>query len=291
MAATGRRLSLDPLTAVVGVRGMGLTCARLLGHQSRLLLGDISQEVLDGTAQALRADGYLVETCPIDISDAASVRAFADRAAELGGNCSLVLTAGISQAMATAERIFKVNMVGTMQVLDAFEPLMGRGCSAVVISSSAAYMLPVSPAVERVLALGSVDEAMAAVTGVDGADTPLGAYCVAKLANQKRVQACAVTWAERGARINSVSPGIIATPMSAVERDAGSAIEATALGSPAGRLGQPMDIAAAVAWLMSPAAGFVTGIDLLVDGGMIASLRWGPLGGGADSTEGSTRPA
>jgi len=281
VTATGHRLSLDSLTAVIGLRSMGLTCARLLGHKSRLLLGDISPEVLEGTAEALRAEGYVVETCPIDISDAASVRAFADRAAELGGNCSLVLTAGISQGMAPAERIYKVNMVGTMHVLDAFGPLMGRGCSAVVISSSAAYMLPVSPQVERVLALGSADEAMAAVAGVEGSDTPLGAYCLAKLANQKRVQACAVTWAERGARINTVSPGIIATPMSALERDVGSAIDATALGAPAGRLGQPMDIAAAVAWLMSPQAGFVTGIDLLVDGGMIASIKWGELGGNA----------
>lgn len=281
MIQTGHKLSLDRLTAVIGVRGLGMSCARLAGQSSRLLLGDISAEVLDAAAGSLGAEGYSVETCVIDISDAASVRAFAARAAALAESCDLILTAGLSGTMQNPRRILEVNLLGTIHVLDAFAPLVGRGCSAVLLASSAAYMKPVPAEIERLMALGSGEEILERVAGLEDAATGLGAYCLAKRANQLRVQACASAWAERGARINSVSPGIMATPMSAHERESGSAIDATALAAPCGRLGQPMDIAAAVVWLMSPQAGFVTGTDLLVDGGLTASIHWGPLSGAA----------
>jgi NAD(P)-dependent dehydrogenase (short-subunit alcohol dehydrogenase family) len=107
---------------------------------------------------------------------------------------------------------------------------------------------------------------------------PLIAF--AKHANQLRVQAASSTWGDRGARINSISPGVIATPMGRAEpsSDHGAVMKAMIDASNAKRVGTPADIAAAVDFLLSPAAGFISGTDLLVDGGVVAAVRTGRLG-------------
>jgi len=265
------------VVVVVGVRGFGLACARRLGVGRDLLIADVDAGVLAQTEQMLAGEGYRVTGVQVDVSDRASVDACAERARSLGELRVLVHTAGISPAMAPWERIFAVNLIGTIHVLDAFGTLAGPGSVGIVMASNAANYTPVPPEIETELAIGPIDGLREVVQRVPGHDTGLGAYWLAKRSNQLRVQALAGAWGAKGARILSVSPGIIATPMIAYERSVGSPVDATAAGTPSGRMGTSEDIAAAVAWLAGPEASFITGTDLLVDGGMIAALRWANL--------------
>ena len=265
---------MSEVVAIIGTRGFGLPCARRLGCGRRLLLGDVSPQILETTSGMLRQEGYDVTSCPIDVSDRDSVRAFAAQVAPLGRLKTLVLTAGLSPHMAPAERILAVNMLGTIEVMDTFLPLAEAGTVAVIIASSAAYMAPVPREVEHDLAVAAPEKLLACVRGVTGSDTGLGAYWLAKRSNQLRVQAQAPIWGRRGARIVTVSPGLISTAMVDFERKAGSPIDHAVANTPAGRIGVPDDIAAAVEWLASPAASYITGTDLLVDGGMTSALTW-----------------
>jgi NAD(P)-dependent dehydrogenase (short-subunit alcohol dehydrogenase family) len=268
---------LSDLHVVIGVRGFGRPIARRLGQGARLLLADFNEETLRDTANSLGRDGFAVESRQVDVADRASVRALVDRAAEIGGLKTLVLTAGLSPHMGTAERIFSVNMLGTIHVLEEFECLANPGTVAVVIASNAGYMAELTPEIERRLALAPADELMGLFEAHEMSSNGLGAYCFSKRGTQLRAQAAAPVWGKRGARVASVSPGIMATPMSDFERDAGSLIDEGVAGHPVGRIGVPDDIAEAVAWIASPKGSFFTGADLLVDGGMTSALRWSDL--------------
>ena len=265
---------MHEVVVIIGVRGFGLPCARRLGCGRHLLIGDINPQVLESAATSLTREGYDVTSSLIDVADVASVGNFAAKAAEMGQLRTLVVTAGISPHMATAERILAVNMLGPIAILDAFQPLVVKGTVAVIIASSAAYMAPVPADVERALALASPSELLQKVRTVPGADTGLGAYWLAKRSNQLRAEVLAPTWGKRGARIVTVSPGLTSTAMVEFEREAGSPIDEAVANTPAGRIGTPEDIAAAIGWLAGPEASYITGTDLLVDGGMTSALRW-----------------
>lgn len=264
----------NEVVAIIGTRGFGLPCARRLGIGRRLLIGDVSPETLERAAATLSAEGYDVSSCLIDVAKRDSVRAFVAKVAELGQLKTWVLTAGLSPHMASPERILAVNMLGPIEVLESFEPLAVRGTVGVIIASNAAYMAPIPAEVERDLALASPDALLESVRKVPGADTGLGAYWLAKRSNQLRVEVLAPMWGKRGARLVTVSPGLISTEMVAFERKAGSPIDDAIASTPAGRIGVPEDIAAAVAWLAGPEASYITGTDLLVDGGMTSALAW-----------------
>ncbi len=262
------------VVAIIGTRGFGLPCARRLGGARRLLIGDVSPEILDTAATTLTAEGYDVSTCLIDVSKRDSVRAFAAEAAELGSLKTFVVTAGLSPHMASPERILAVNMLGPIEILEAFQPLAVKGTVGVIIASNAAYMAPIPPEVDRDLALAAPPALLESVRKVPGADTGLGAYWLAKRSNQLRVEVLAPIWGKLGARLVSVSPGLISTAMVAFERKSGSPVDEAVAGTPMGRIGVPEDIAAAVAWLAGPEASYITGTDLLVDGGMTSALTW-----------------
>jgi NAD(P)-dependent dehydrogenase (short-subunit alcohol dehydrogenase family) len=265
---------MSDVVAVMGTRGFGLPCARRLGRGNRLLIGDIGAEILDAAATTLRREGYDVTPCPIDVADPLSVRAFAAKVPQLGRLKTMVLTAGLSPHMASPDRIFAVNMLGAIEVMDAFLPLAEKGTVAIIIASNAAYMAPVPPEVERKLALAPASALMESVRDVAGADTGLGAYWLAKRCNQLRVEAAAPIWAERGARIVTVSPGLTSTAMVELERKAGAPIDDVVANTPMGRIGVAEDIVAGIEWLAGPQAAFVTGTDLLIDGGMTSALKW-----------------
>jgi len=268
---------MEDVVVVIGVRGFGLPIARRLGKGRHLLLGDINAQVLEATAGALRREGYKVSARVLDLSDAPSVRTFAEDVPQLGRLRSLVLTAGLSPRMASADRILEVNLLGPINLLDAFLPLVERGTVGVLMASTAAYYAPVPPEIEKLMALGDRADLMHKLRTVEGADTGLGAYWLAKRCNQLRVEAAAPAWGAKGGRIVSVSPGIISTEMIHFEREVGAPVDETVAGTPVGRIGNPDEIAAAVEWLSSPDAAFVTGADLLIDGGLVAALRWGAL--------------
>jgi NAD(P)-dependent dehydrogenase (short-subunit alcohol dehydrogenase family) len=166
-------------------------------------------------------------------------------------------------------------------VLEEFGQVVAPGGTGLVISSMAGYMQsPLDPEAERSLAHTSADELLGLpILGPDAVPNSGVAYALAKRANHLRIQSAAVAWGDRGARVNSISPGIILTPLAQREMagEGGPGYRAMIDTSAAGRVGTTDEIAAAAAYLLGADAGFITGADLLIDGGVIAALRAGLL--------------
>jgi NAD(P)-dependent dehydrogenase (short-subunit alcohol dehydrogenase family) len=269
------------VVVVTGLGGMGLSVAQRLGLGSKVVLADVNQAALEVTAESLRADGYDVVEQMTDVSNRDSVAALAGTASELGRIEVVVHTAGVSPVQASVVAILKVDLLGAALLLDAFSGIVAPGGAGVFISSMAGTLAPLEPDVERRL----MDSATADLLSLpelsaEAITDPGTAYSFAKRANQLRVRSGAVTWGRRGARVNSISPGIISTPMGNAELAGpnGGFMRNMIAGSPAGRVGTAHDIASAVEFLVGPAASFITGTDLLVDGGVVASLLAHPEG-------------
>ncbi|MGW7518432.1 SDR family oxidoreductase [Streptomyces sp. NPDC054796] len=268
---------------VIGTGGMGQAVARRIGSGHRLLLADHDTVALDAAAERLRAEGHEVATQPVDVSSREAVHALAERAAALGPVTRLVHTAGLSPVQADIRAVLAVDLLGVALVVEEFTEVVQPGGAGVVIASMAGYnyTAALSPEQEAALATTPADELLGLPFAAEDAFAHSGAaYSFAKRANQLRMRHASVTWGARGARINSVSPGIIATPMGQAELDnssSGRYMRAALEGSNAGRLGTPEDIAHAVDFLLGPAAGFISGTDLLVDGGVTAATQAGHI--------------
>jgi NAD(P)-dependent dehydrogenase (short-subunit alcohol dehydrogenase family) len=263
------------VVVVTGMGGMGEAVAHRLGPGRSVVLADVDDAQLARVADALGAEGYSVHAVRTDVSSADDVTALAQVAADLGNIRCVVHTAGVSPTQASTERIIDVDVIGTALVLDAFEPHVRPGTVAVCIASMAGTFTELPPEVLRLLATTPTPE-LRTLDALDPTTMDPGvAYGVAKRANQARVEAAAVTWGRRGGRVVSISPGIIATPMTVEELagPSGDTMRGMIEMSPSARLGTPADIAAAVEFLVSPAASFITGTDLLVDGGVVAAVR------------------
>jgi NAD(P)-dependent dehydrogenase (short-subunit alcohol dehydrogenase family) len=194
---------LTPQVAVlIGTGSIGVAIGRRCSTGRRLLLADYNETQLAAVAEQLRGEGYEVDTRAVDVSDQASVDALAEYAATLGTVTRLVHAAGVSPNQAPPERIIAVDLLGTVYVLEAFGRIVGASGSGVVIASQAGHMGSFSPELEHTLAYGSVEELhqLPALAEIDGSGP---AYVIAKRANALRVQAAAVSWGDRGARINS----------------------------------------------------------------------------------------
>lgn len=263
------------VVVVTGLGGMGLSVAQRLGVGSKVVLADVNQAALNVTARSLRSDGYDVVEQMTDVSDRDSVSALVETASELGRIEVVVHTAGVSPVQASVDAILRVDLLGAALLLDAFSGTIAPGGAGVFISSMAGTLAPLDPDLERRL----MDSATADLLSLpelsaEAIPDPGTAYSLAKRANQLRVRSAAITWGRRGARVNSISPGIISTPMGNAELAGpnGEFMRGMIAGSPAGRVGTSHDIASAVEFLVGPAASFITGTDLLVDGGVVASL-------------------
>jgi NAD(P)-dependent dehydrogenase (short-subunit alcohol dehydrogenase family) len=258
---------------------MGQAIARRQGPGKTVLLADFNQETLELVAGSMTGDGHTVQTLHVDVSSPDSVDCLARRATELGSVTQLVHTAGLSPAQASADAVLRVDLLGVALVLDAFAKTIAPGGAGVVVASMAGYLFPVfTEEQERALAHTPAPELLTlpCVDPSTVTDSAL-AYGLAKRANHIRVQAASMAWGRRGARVNSISPGCIATPMGHLELASpmGDGMRDMVAASATGRLGTPDEIAAAAAFLLGPDAAFVTGIDLLVDGGVVAALQSG----------------
>ena len=264
------------VVVITGVGDMGHAAARRLGPGHLLVIADYSAENLARRTEALRMDGNFVHPVQIDISDRDSVEELAATAADLGSIRALFNTAGLSPIDAPARRIFAVNVLGTAYLLDAFQPHLGPGSAAVFIASMAGTMAELPADVLHAMATLPVDQLLDLPVFDDGLEAT-AAYGISKRANQVRVQAASIAWGQRGARVNSISPGIIATRDGRDELagPSGPVMQQLLAASAAKRLGTPDDIAAAVEFLLSPQASFITGTDVLVDGGCVAGVRYG----------------
>jgi NAD(P)-dependent dehydrogenase (short-subunit alcohol dehydrogenase family) len=269
------------VAVVVGVGGMGLAIARRLGPSRHLVLADVAATLLDTVATTLTGEGHLVTPVVTDVSDADAVAGLAASASALGPVRVIVHTAGLSPVQASAEAIVKVDLLGVAYTLEEFAAVVAPGGAGVVIASMAGHLGPtIGPEEEAQLARTPARE-LAALPALEASRHPDPglAYAYAKRANHLRVRAASVAWGRRGARLNSISPGIISTSMGQAELQGatGSFMQNMMEGSGTGRIGTPDDIAAAVEFLVGPAASFITGTDLLVDGGVIGAMTTGQV--------------
>jgi NAD(P)-dependent dehydrogenase (short-subunit alcohol dehydrogenase family) len=263
------------VVVVIGTGALGLAAARRIGAGRHIFLADLPGRSVDAAAEALTSSGHQFTVCPTDASDPAAVSALATAAEACGMVRTIVHTAGISPTQGTPADILRVNLFGTALVLDAFLAVAQRGTTIVCIASQGGYRIPVSSATERLLAV-TPTEKLLDLTALD-ADSLNGAeaYAISKRGVHVRVEAESIRWATRGARAVTVSPGFTVTPQSLQELNGPHRGVITGMLERAStRLGTPDDIAAAIEFLASPAASFINGIDLRVDGGVIANERW-----------------
>jgi NAD(P)-dependent dehydrogenase (short-subunit alcohol dehydrogenase family) len=262
---------------IIGAGGMGLAIARRLAPGKTVLLADHNEAALTAAAETLRDEGHDVRAERVDVSSPDSVAALAKAAAALGEVARLAHTAGLAPTQAPVAVILQVDLLGVAIVLDEFGRIIAPGGAGVVIASMAGHLSGPLPAEqEQALASTPTPDLLALpFASPDVLDDPGIAYGLAKRANMLRVQAAAPAWGERGARVNSISPGVISTPMGRQELDSpfGAVMRAMVEDSPAKRLGTPEDIAGAAAFLLGPDATFITGTDLLVDGGVVSAAR------------------
>lgn len=266
---------------VIGAGGIGMAIARRQGFGKQILLADFNEKLLEPAAKELELASYKVATLKVDVSSRASVRALADAAAELGSLINVVNTAGVSPNMAPPDRVLAVDLYGSAVVFEEFERVIAPRGAGLIVSSMAGHMSAGFPAEqEHDLAFAPADELLSKpFLSPDAVPNSMVAYIVSKRANHLRVQASAISWGKRGARVNSISPGIIATPLAQHELNSpiGDIYRAMIDASPAKRMASPDEIAVAASYLLGPDAGFITGSDLLIDGGVIAAMRAGLL--------------
>jgi NAD(P)-dependent dehydrogenase (short-subunit alcohol dehydrogenase family) len=252
--------------ATVGVvtgagSGMGRACIdKLRGTVDELVAVDLREPAIDG-----------VVGVACDISDPGAVAALADRVQELGSFRALAHAAGLSPTMADPRRIVEVNLIGTIRLLEAFEPLVTAGSAAVCFASSAGY-IPLEWLGDDVAALLKATASPDFLDRVEALLTDSGlAYAFSKKGVQLEAANAAVRWGPLGGRVVSLSPGLIDTPMGRQEFAEQPVMKDILDSTPLGRFGTPDELAAAAAFLVSDEASFVSGVDLLVDGGQGAT--------------------
>lgn len=269
------------VTVVIGAGGIGRAAARRVGSTGTVLLADHDLAAMEPIAVAMRGEGQAVTTHVVDVTSLDSVRELAEAAAELGRVTNLVHTAGVSAARSDVPTILAVNVLGVAHTLDAFAEVIAPGGAGVVIASNAGSRYADLDAEEaRTLAIQPVAELAANdLMTPDSFPNASLAYRFSKRVTQLRVRAAAMSWGRRGARVNSISPGVVSTPMGRAELGGhnGPMTEQLIGQSPLGRIGATEDIAMAIEFLLGPSARFITGADLVVDGGADAAILAGAV--------------
>lgn len=272
---------MKDVIVVIGAGSIGQAIARRVGAGKHVLLADLRAENADAAAQTLGDAGFDVSTAVVDVTSRASVHAVVETARSIGPITGLIHAAGVSPTQASAATILKVDLYGTALVLEEFGNAIARGGAAVVIASQSGHRLPALTAEQnKALATTPVDELLAlAMLQPDRVTDPLHAYQISKRGNALRVMAEAVRWGQRGARVNTISPGIIVTPLARDELAGprGAGYRRMLELSPAGRAGTPDEVANVGALLMGADGAFITGSDFLMDGGVTAAYWYGEL--------------
>ena len=264
--------------------GMGRACARLFGSQDDLVLTDVSDGPLQAFADELRRDGNNVTALAGSIGDDAVLAALAaELVSETAGRApfAVIHTAGLSPSLADWQTIMDINLVATEKLMRALEGVLSPGSVAVLIASSAGHLMPPMPDIDAVLAdplqPGFMQKVEAILDKMGAPASPGGpggiSYTLSKRAVITMAQRRAIDWGSRGARIVSISPGSIDTPMGRSELEKTSGAKMLLDATPVGRIGMSMDIAMAAQFLASPAASFISGTDLLVDGGGTVGMK------------------
>lgn len=266
---------------VIGAGSIGQAIARRVSAGKKVLLSDLRTENADAAAKVLNDAGFETSTAIVDVSSRESLQALVEKAAALGTITGVIHAAGVSPSQASIESILHVDLYGTALVLELFGNFIASGGSGVVVASQSGHRLPaLTLEQDKALAMTPTEELLALpMLQPDQIQDTLHAYQVSKRGNSLRVMAEAVRWGKRGARLNTISPGIIITPLANDELNGprGAGYRRMINLSPAGRAGTPDEVGNVAALLMGPDGAFITGSDFLMDGGVTAAYRFGEL--------------
>ena len=264
---------------LTGAGQIGMAIARRVGYGMKIVIGDKRRENAEAIADTMNKAGFTTVPVEMDLSSRASILALIDSAQQYGEISMLVNAAGVSPSQASIETILKVDLYGTAVLLEEVGKVISK--VGVIVSSQSGHRMPaLGIELDEQLATAPTEELLTleALQPQNIRDT-LHAYQMAKRCNVKRVMAEAVKWGNRGARINSISPGIIVTPLALDDFNGprGDFYRNMFAKCPAGRPGTADEVANVAELLMSDRGAFITGADFLIDGGATASYFYGPL--------------
>ena len=266
---------------VIGAGSIGQAIARRVSAGKHVLLADLRQENADAAAEVLSNAGFEVSTAIVDVSSRESVHALVETADALGDVTGVIHAAGVSPSQASPATILAVDLYGTALVLEEFGNVIAAGGAGVVIASQSGHRLRALTAEQnKALATTPVDELLALpMLQPDQVTDSLHAYQLSKRGNSLRVMAEAVRWGKRGARVNTISPGIIFTPLAKDELTGprGEGYRRMIELSRGRARRHPDEVGTVGALLMGPDGGFITGSDFLMDGGVTAAYWFGEL--------------
>jgi len=274
-------VAMKKIIIVIGSGLIGQAIARRVGVGKHVLLADICLDNANAAAEVLENAGYEVSVAMVDASSRESVHALVETATGLGDVIGLIHAAGVSPTQASPATILKVDLYGTALVLEEFGNVIVSGGASVIIASQSGHRLPpLTVEQNKALATTPLEELLSLpFLQADQVTDSLHAYQISKRGNSLRVMAEAVRWGKRGARVNTISPGIIITPLAKDELTGprGEGYRRMIEVSAAGRAGTPDEVGTVGALLMGPDGGFITGSDILMDGGVTAAYWYGDL--------------
>ena len=266
---------------LTGAGQIGMAIARRMGYGMKIFIGDKRMENARTISRIMNEAGFDTEAMEMDLSSRESIRNLIAEAQKAGPITMLVNAAGVSPSQAPIEAILKVDLYGTAVLLEEVGKVIAPGGVGVTISSQSGHRMPaLTPGEDEQLACTPTEELLKLdFLQPENIRDTLHAYQLAKRCNEKRVMAEAVKWGEKGARINSISPGIIVTPLALDEFNGprGDFYKNMFAKCPAGRPGTADEVANVAELLMSDKGAFITGADFLIDGGATASYFYGPL--------------
>lgn len=266
---------------LAGAGQIGMAIARRIGAGKKIVIGDKKPENARLIEKTMTDAGFDVIAMEMDLSSRESIRNLITEAQKYGEIAMLVNAAGVSPSQAPVETILKVDLYGTAVLLEEVGKVIKAGGVGVTISSQSGHRMPaLTPEADEQLATTPTEELLGlSILQPENIRDTLHAYQMAKRCNEKRVMAEAVKWGEKGARINSISPGIVVTPLAIDEFNGprGDFYKNMFAKCPAGRPGTADEIANVAELLMSEKGAFITGADFLIDGGATASYFYGPL--------------
>lgn len=272
---------MKKVLVVIGSGSIGQAIARRVGVGKHILLADLRMENAQAAAEVMFNAGFTVSTTQVDVSSRISVEALAQKANALGDITGVVHAAGVSPSQASPATILAVDLYGTALVLETFGNVIAAGGSAVVIASQSGHRLgALTEEQNAALAITPVEDLLSLpMLQPEAIRGSLHAYQISKRGNALRVAAEAVRWRKRGARLNTISPGIIITPLARDELSGprGDGYRHMIDLCPTGRAGTPDEVGAVAALLMGADGTFITGSDFLMDGGVTAAYWYGDL--------------
>lgn len=266
---------------LAGAGQIGMAIARRMGYGMKIIVGDKSLNNAESICDTMNKAGFDCLPIEMDLASRESILSLIEEARKHGEISMLVNAAGVSPSQASIETILKVDLYGTAVLLEEVGKVIRPGGTGVTISSQSGHRMPaLTPEQDWQLAMTPAEELLSLeMLQPENIGNTLHAYQMAKRCNVKRVMAEAVKWGERGARINSISPGIIVTPLALDEFNGprGNFYKNMFAKCPAGRPGTADEVANVAELLMNHRGAFITGADFLIDGGATASYFYGPL--------------